>query len=112
MNIAQRRKEVKAINAITQWIKGGHSEKQITLMLSLFVGICTGIAAFFLKTLVDEIKFLLTQGFDEAETNGLYLVYPAIGILLTSLFIKYIVRDDISHGVTKILYAISRKKQE
>ncbi len=110
MNIAQRRKEVKAINAITQWIKGGHSEKQITLMLSLFVGICTGIAAFFLKTLVDEIKFLLTQGFDEAETNGLYLVYPAIGILLTSLFIKYIVRDDISHGVTKILYAISRKK--
>lgn len=110
MNIAQRRKEVRAINALTQWIKGNRSEKQITLMLSLLVGVCTGIAAFLLKTLVDEIKLLLTQGFDEAETNGLYLLYPAVGILLTSLFIKYVVRDDISHGVTKILYAISRKK--
>lgn len=110
MNTAQRRKEVRVINALTQWIKDNRSEKQVTLMLSLLVGVCTGIAAFLLKTLVDEIKYLLTQGFDEAETNGLYLLYPAVGILLTSLFIKYVVRDDISHGVTKILYAISRKK--
>ncbi len=110
MNIAQRRKEVKTIRAITQWIKGNRSEKQIVLILSLCVGICTAIAAFLLKTLVEEIRTLLTQGFDASETNGLYFLYPAVGILLTSLFIRYIVRDDISHGVTKILYAISRKK--
>ncbi len=42
--------------------------------------------------------------------NYLYLLYPVIGILLAGLFVKYIVRDDISHGVTKILYAISQRK--
>ncbi|MBQ8736339.1 MAG: chloride channel protein, partial [Bacteroidaceae bacterium] len=108
--ITKRRKVVRLANYVTDWIKGDHSEKHIILFLSLLVGICTGVAGFVLKTLVEEIRLLLTKGFDANEMNGLYLLYPAVGILLTSLFIKYVVRDDISHGVTKILYAISRKK--
>jgi len=53
---------------------------------------------------------LLTQEFVVTGANWLYLVYPVIGVWLTMLFIKYIVRDDISHGVTKILFAIARKQ--
>jgi CIC family chloride channel protein len=79
-------------------------------MLSLIVGLCSGLAAFILKYLVEEIKHLLTNQFNLSETNGLYMLYPAIGILITALFVKYVVKDDISHGVTKILYAISRKR--
>ena len=79
-------------------------------MLSLIVGLCAGVAAFVLKYLIEEIKDLLTNHFILSETNGLYLIYPAIGILLTGLFVRYVVKDDISHGVTKILYAISRKR--
>lgn len=108
--ITKRRKVVRISNYITDWIKGDHSEKHIILFLSLLVGVCTGVAGFVLKTLVDEIRLLLTKGFDANEMNGLYLLYPAVGILLTSLFVRYVVRDDISHGVTKILYAISKKK--
>jgi len=70
----------------------------------------TGLAAFILKFLVSKIEDLLTMGFDISRMNWLYLVYPAVGIFVTALFIKYVVRDDISHGVTKILYAISRKR--
>lgn len=110
MKISLRRRELKFLNRITDWIKGEHSTKHVVLFLSLLVGLCTGVAGFVLKTLVEEIRHLLTQGFDESEMNWLYLIYPAIGILLTSLFVRYVVRDDISHGVTKILYAISRKK--
>jgi CIC family chloride channel protein len=95
---------------MTEWLKMGHSTKRVILFLSLLVGVCTGIAGLVLKTFVEEIRHLLTQGFDESEMNWLYLAYPAIGILLTSLFVYYVVRDDIGHGVTKILYAISRKK--
>ena len=76
----------------------------------MIVGLCSGLAAFILKYLVEEIKHLLTNQFNLSETNGLYMLYPAIGILITALFVKYIVKDDISHGVTKILYAISRKR--
>ncbi|MBQ0022787.1 MAG: chloride channel protein [Prevotellaceae bacterium] len=77
-------------------------------MISLMVGVCTGLSAFVLKFIIEEIKALLTEGFVVSEINWLYLVYPAVGILLSMLFVKYIVRGDISHGVTKILYAMSR----
>ncbi|MCI6160126.1 MAG: chloride channel protein [Prevotella sp.] len=60
--------------------------------------------------MIDEIRVLLTAGFDIASFNWLYLVYPVIGIYLTSLFVSYIVKDNISHGITRILYAISTKR--
>lgn len=104
------RREASIIHNITEWIKGDHTNHQIVLMLSLIVGLCSGLAAFILKYLVEEIKHLLTNQFNLSETNGLYMLYPAIGILITALFVNYIVKDDISHGVTKILYAISRKR--
>ena len=110
MKIALLRNEVKWSTTVTDWIKGDHTQRQIVLMLSLVVGVCSGLAAVLLKWLVDFIKQLLTQHFDLNETNELYLVYPAIGILLAGLFVRFVVKDDISHGVTKILYAISRKR--
>ncbi len=104
------RKEVKVLNAVTEWIKGGHSHRLIVILISLMVGVCTALAAFVLKFLVSFIQNFLTNEFDVSKVNGLYLLYPAIGIFLCSLFVRYVVRDDISHGVTKILYAISRKR--
>ena len=106
--ITLRRKEIHLLQLITDWIKGNHTERQVVLMLSLIVGLCTGLTAFVLKSLVEEIKHLLTSGFGVEDANLLYLVFPAVGILITMLFVRYIVRGDISHGVTKILYAMSR----
>lgn len=74
------------------------------------VGICTATSAIILKNLIHWIQHLLSVNFEADQVNYLYLLYPVIGILLTGLFVKYIVRDDISHGVTKILYAISQRK--
>lgn len=110
MKISILRKEAKLSTAITEWIKGDHTQRQIILMISLIVGVCSGLAAFVLKWLIESIKHILTQHFNLSDTNELYMLYPAIGILLAGLFVRYIVKDDISHGVTKILYAISRKR--
>ncbi len=85
-------------------------EKHFILIVSFIVGLCTAAAAIVLKQLIHFIQQLLTGGFDPDRVNFLYLLYPVIGILLAGLFVKYIVRDDISHGVTKILYAISQRK--
>ena len=92
------------------WREKKIKEKQFILILSFLAGIFTALAAWFLKFLVEWIKEFLTENFDSTGVNWLYLVYPVIGIFLTGLFIRYVVKDDISHGVTKILYAISRRQ--
>lgn len=98
------------LTKITTWIKTHLKGKQLILLLSLMVGVFTALAALVLKNLIELIAHLLTHGFDITHINWLYLVYPAIGVLLSAIFIRYIVRDDIGHGVTKILFAISRRR--
>lgn len=92
------------------WRKKKIKDKHFILMLSFVVGIVTALAASLLKFLIEYIKHFLTENFDSTGVNWLYLVYPVVGIFLTGLFIRNVVRDDISHGVTKILYAISRRQ--
>lgn len=86
------------------------SARQFVLLMALMVGVCTALAGLLLKWLIASIKYLLTHQFETSESNLLYLVYPVVGIYLTMLFVRYVVRDDIGHGITKILYAIARKK--
>ena len=93
-----------------KWREKHIKDKQFILILSLLVGVFTALAAYVLKFLVEYIKEFLTDRFDPMGANWLYLVYPVVGIFITGLFIRKVVRDDISHGVTKILYAISRKQ--
>ena len=83
--------------------------QNFVLILAIVVGIFSGLAAVILKNAIHLVHNLLTKGFDMTDWNYLYLIYPMIGILITLLFVRYIVKDDISHGVTKILYAISKK---
>ncbi len=92
------------------WREQNIKEKRFILALSFLVGIFTALAALLLKMLIHWIQDFLTNNFNTTEANYLYLVYPVVGIFLTSLFVRYVVKDDISHGVTKILYAISRRQ--
>lgn len=92
------------------WREKHISQKHFILILSLVVGVLSALAAYTLKHLIHFIQHLLTGDFDTHSFNSLYLVYPVIGIFITGLFIRKVVRDDISHGVTKVLYAISCRK--
>ena len=92
------------------WREKYIQEKHFILILSLMIGILTAFAAITLKTSIHFIQHLLTERDNASEANWLFLIYPIIGILLSGLFVKYIVKDDIGHGVTKILYAISQRK--
>ena len=94
------------------WRRMHFIEHNFILLLSFIVGIFTALAGLLLKWLIHQIQFLLTYQFDVTASNLLYLVYPVIGIFLTGLFVRYIVKDDISHGVTKILFAIARKQSQ
>ncbi|MDR2119119.1 MAG: chloride channel protein [Tannerellaceae bacterium] len=92
------------------WKEKRIKEKHFVLLVSFLVGICTAASAIVLKQLIHLIQSALTRNMDVSGANYLLLLYPVAGILLAGLFVKYIVRDDISHGVTKILYAISQRK--
>ncbi len=97
-------------NRLNQWRKENISEKMFVLILAFFVGFFAAVAAFVLHWIINQIVFLLTSRFEADSYNWLYLVYPVVGIYLTSLFVRYIVKDNISHGITRILYAISSNK--
>ncbi|WP_085535863.1 chloride channel protein [Massilibacteroides vaginae] len=92
------------------WREKNIKEKTFILIISFIVGICTAVAAILLKNTIHAIQHFLIANTAIDEANFWLLLYPVIGILLAGLFVKYIVRDDISHGVTKILYAISQRK--
>ena len=103
-------KENGMLERFIAWREKHMSQNQFVLILSFIVGVLSALAAFVLKHLIHFIQHLLTGNFDAQTFNGLYLVYPVIGIFVTGLFIRRVVRDDISHGVTKVLYAISCRK--
>ncbi len=84
-------------------------QRRFVLLLSLVIGIISGLAAVFLKNMVHHATDFIMHGFDFAEGNYLYLVLPLTGLGLTIIFTVYVIKDDISHGVARILYAISRK---
>lgn len=84
-------------------------EKNFILVLSLLVGIVSGFAAILLKNMVHFTHVFFTERLQVDSGSLLFFIYPFFGICLTSLFVRYFVREDISHGVTKVLYAISRR---
>ena len=93
-----------------KWRTKHLSERQATIILAFFIGLFASVAAFMLHSLIHEIQHLLTAGFHTNTFNWLYLMFPVVGIFLTSLFVRYVVKDNISHGITRILYAISSKQ--
>lgn len=98
------------VNRVLSWRERNISDRHFTLMLSFAVGFFAAVAAFILHWIIKRIELLLTNGFTAYSFNWLYLVFPVVGILITSLFVRYVVKDNISHGITRILYAISTKQ--
>ena len=85
------------------------TERQMLLILAVVVGALAGVATYLFEVLLHLIKGGLVNWFDVDTYHFLYLIYPVIGIVLATLFVKFIVRDNISEGVTRVLYAMSSR---
>lgn len=90
------------------WRERNIQEKNFILIVALIIGIVTGFVSLLLKFMIEEIAMLATSHLNVTGGNFQYIICPMIGILLAALYVKYIVRYNISHGVTKVLYAISK----
>lgn len=95
---------------VVDWREKHIKEKSFLIMLALLVGVICGFAALLLKFLIHSISETLTSHLSVTSANWPYLVLPMIGIIIVTLYVRYVVKDNISHGVTKVLYAISQRK--
>ncbi len=92
------------------WRERHIKERTFVILLSLAVGLFAGFAAMVLKWLIQTIASCLSTNINPVEGNYLYIILPVIGILLSCWYVRYVVRDNISHGVTRVLYSISQNK--
>lgn len=100
-------KRLKRLLGLDFYRKLFSEQKRLVYFLSLLTGLLSALAAVILKNALHFTHRILTEGLGKESESYLYLAYPMIGIFLTVLIVKYFVRDDISHGVTRILKAIS-----
>lgn len=97
---------------ISDWLLGrvkGLSNRQMMVLLAVIVGALAGMGTYLFEMLLYGIRSALVTWFPADRAHFLYLIYPAAGIVLATLFVKYIVKDEISEGVTRVLYAMSRR---
>ncbi|OUN78973.1 chloride channel protein [Alistipes sp. An54] len=85
------------------------SNRQMMMLLAVVVGALAGLGTYLFEMLLYAIKTGLTNWFPVDSAHFLFLIYPAVGIILATLFVRYIVRDNISEGVTRVLYAMSSR---
>ncbi len=93
-----------------QWREAHIKERTFVIILALVVGLICGFAAMILKTLIHSISDMLTSHLHVSGANYMYLLFPVLGILLAGIYVRYVIKDNISHGVTRVLYSISQNK--
>lgn len=96
------------LNRFILWREGNVNERYFILLLSLAIGVTMSLLGSLLKAGIHTIEHILTSGI--SSRSYLYLILPSVGILISGIFVRKILRDDISHGVTKVLSAISQRK--
>ena len=102
----------KTLRKIVKFKLEGIGQTRLLYILSILVGILSALAAFVLKNAVHLTSKIFTERIISESGNLLYLAFPLIGIVLTVFFVKYVVKDDISHGISRVLFAMSRRKSK
>ena len=97
-------------NRLIEWREGHIKEHYFVLLLSFFVGVFCALASWILKSFIHLLQNFITNQLVGDSHFYWYLITPTIGIALAAIFVRYIVKDDISHGITRILFAISQRK--
>ncbi len=89
----------------------GHiRHRQLMLGLSVIIGLLSGVAATLLKNLTHFVEYKSKSWLLGDHSSELSFLLPLGGIMLTMLFVKYLLKQDIGHGISKILFAISKRK--
>ncbi|MGS2764072.1 chloride channel protein [Sinomicrobium sp. M5D2P9] len=86
------------------------SQRQFIFILSVLVGFTSGMGAVVLKNFTHFIQHMLEGNLVQYYHQAFYFIFPIIGLSITYLIIKYVIRHPVSHGIPSTLYAISKRK--
>ncbi len=98
----------KIFQGFLSWRAQHLTDRSFVLILSIIIGFLAGVAAAILKVTVISIGETLFSFYSANSTILPLIVFPTIGIILTIIFLKFIIRDNVGHGVPRILYVISK----
>ncbi|MBO2522456.1 MAG: chloride channel protein, partial [Bacteroidetes bacterium] len=109
MNLKERIK--KSLKSLNEWRLAHLSDRRLMILLAIPTGFLAGLAAVIIKFLTHSIRdFFFYIRTLESHFDLMFFVLPAIGILLTIIVIRYIIRREVGHGIPGLLYALSRNK--
>ena len=91
-------------------LMGKIRHRQLMLALSVLIGMLAGAAAGLLKNLTHFVEYKSKSWLLGDHSSELYFLLPTAGVLVTMLFVKYLLKQDIGHGISKILFSISKRK--
>jgi CIC family chloride channel protein len=86
------------------------SERGFITALSVLVGLLSGFAAVIIKNAVWLTQDIVHRLVSNEVHNYIYFALPLLGIILTVLVVKYIIRREVRHGIPNVLHSISQKK--
>src|SRR5210317_359213 len=90
------------------WRIKNMSQRNLIMILSVIIGVLAGLGAVVIKNGVHLVKGLLTSNAVVDYQNYLFFVLPSVGILIAVIYIRFIVRQHVGHGIPSVLFAISR----
>ena len=93
-----------------RWREAHISERTTVFILAVLIGLAAGTGAFVLKTMIRYVSTFLTSGFNFMSGNKLLLLLPLLGIVITGILTRYVMRRDIAHGVAKMKKSLSQGK--
>ena len=96
--------------SLNKWRLAHLSDRQFMILLAVPTGILAGVAAVLIKFFAHSIRDLFSNHLLNSSLDLLFIILPAIGILLTLIVIRYIIRREVGHGIPGLLYALSRNK--
>lgn len=99
----------RAFARFNEWRMRHISTSQYMIMLSMLAGIIAALVAWVLKTLTHSISHVLTKVLAEDYSNIFYFICPIVGIFITMVFVNYILRHNVSGGIPRVLYSISKE---
>jgi CIC family chloride channel protein len=94
----------------SNWRLKNIQERYYILIISILVGAFAGLGTVLLKSSVHFVKDILIKSFAGGYFNVMFFVYPMIGIFIVMVIMKYILKQENSHGIVTALYAIAKMK--
>ncbi|RLD58524.1 MAG: chloride channel protein, partial [Bacteroidetes bacterium] len=96
---------IQRVNNFRMRYLSGH---RFLYVLSVIVGLSAGLAAVIIKNLVHYIHEAVQNGFHDDYSQYYIFILPIVGITLTVLFIKYVNKRPVGHGIPGVLFSISK----